>query len=104
VGAARGNNAPRTFGIARLDWRQRPLEERKARLAELLAKAPTGIHFVEHMEGDGATIFEHACKLGLEGIVSKRRGHPYRSGPSKAWLKVKNPTAPGVLRFVDDGA
>jgi ATP-dependent DNA ligase len=86
------------------DWRQRPLEERKARLAELLAKAPTGIHFVEHMEGDGATIFEHACKLGLEGIVSKRRGHPYRSGPSKAWLKVKNPTAPGVLRFVDDGA
>jgi ATP-dependent DNA ligase len=53
---------------------------------------------------DGRDHFEHACKLGLEGIVSKRRDHPYRSGPSKAWLKIKNPTAPGVLRFVDDGA
>ncbi len=37
-----------------------------------------------HLEGDGAAIFAHACKLGLEGIVSKRRDHPYRSGPSKA--------------------
>jgi ATP-dependent DNA ligase len=45
--------------------------------------------------------FQHACKLGFEGIVSKRRDHPYRSGPSKGWIKVKNPTAPGVLRFED---
>jgi hypothetical protein len=36
-------------------------------------------------------IFAHACKLGFEGIVSKRRDHPYRSGPSKAWIKVKSP-------------
>jgi ATP-dependent DNA ligase len=41
-------------------------------------------------------------KLGLEGIVSKHREHPYRSGSSKVWLKVKNPKAPGVLRFKDD--
>ena len=83
------------------DFRPRPLEERKAALAKLLKNAPQGVHLVEHMAGDGATIFEHACKLGCEGIVSKHREHPYRSGPSKAWLKVKNTAAPGVLRFED---
>jgi bifunctional non-homologous end joining protein LigD len=81
------------------DWRPRPLEERKARLEKLLARASGGIQYSEHLEGDGAAIFAHACKLGLEGIVSKHREHPYRSGPSKAWLKIKNPSAPGVLRF-----
>jgi bifunctional non-homologous end joining protein LigD len=84
------------------DWRPRPLHERKARLEKLLVNVPAGIHFNEHVDGDGATIFAHACKLGLEGIVSKHREHPYRSGPSKAWLKTKNPSAPGVLRFKDD--
>ncbi len=58
-----------------------------------------GVQFNEHIDGDGATVFAHACKLGFEGIVSKHRGHPYRSGPSKSWIKVKNPTAPAVLRF-----
>jgi ATP-dependent DNA ligase len=53
------------------------------------------------MAGDGATMFAHTCKLGLEGIVSKCRDHMYRSGPSKAWLKTKNPAAPGMLRFDD---
>jgi hypothetical protein len=67
-----------------------------------LAKAPAGIHYSGHLDGDGATIFAHACKLGLEGIVSKHREHPYRSGPSKAWLKIKNPDALGVLRFKND--
>jgi hypothetical protein len=51
------------------------------------------------LKADGATIFDHACRLGFEGIVSKHRGHPYRSGPSKSWLKIKNSTAPGMLRF-----
>jgi ATP-dependent DNA ligase len=73
------------------DWRPRPLEERKARLARLLARMPAGIQYTEHLEGDGAAIFSHACRLGAEGIVSKHREHPYRSGPSKAWLKTKNP-------------
>ena len=36
-------------------------------------------------------VFEHACRMGLEGIVSKHREHAYRSGPSKTWLKIKNP-------------
>jgi hypothetical protein len=61
-----------------------PLEERKARLAKLLTKAKAGIQYTEHLEGDGAAIFAHACRLGAEGIVSKHCEHPYRSGPSKA--------------------
>jgi ATP-dependent DNA ligase len=83
------------------DWRARPLEARKAKLQTLLAKAPAGIQYSEHLEGDGAAIFAHACRLGAEGIVSKHREHSYRSGPSKTWLKIKNPSAPGVLRFED---
>jgi hypothetical protein len=39
---------------------------------------------IEHRDGDGAEIFARACQLGAEGIVSKHREHPYRSGPSKA--------------------
>jgi bifunctional non-homologous end joining protein LigD len=83
------------------DWRPRPLEERKAKLAKLIAKAPAGIQFSEHLEGDGAAIFAQACNLGAEGIVSKRRDSAYRSGPSRVWLKIKNPKAPGVTRFED---
>jgi bifunctional non-homologous end joining protein LigD len=81
------------------DWRPRPLGERKAKLQKLLTRARAGIQFSEHLDGGGATIFEHACKLGYEGIVSEHRERPYRSGPSKTWLKIKNPSAPGVLRF-----
>jgi ATP-dependent DNA ligase len=44
-----------------------------------------------HVEGDGAKMFEAICKLGLEGIVSKKLDAPYRSGLSKSWLKTKNP-------------
>jgi hypothetical protein len=57
------------------DWRPRPLEERKAMLKKLLAKAPAGIRYSEHLEGDSAAIFAHACKLGAKGIVSKHREH-----------------------------
>jgi bifunctional non-homologous end joining protein LigD len=84
------------------DFRPQPLHVRKARLEKLLAAARAGIQFNEHVEGDGQLVFAHACKLGLEGIVSKHREHPYRSGRSKRWLKVKNPTAPGVTRFKED--
>jgi hypothetical protein len=66
-------------------------------------RAPaSGIQYSEHLDGDGAEIFAHACRLGAEGIVSKHCEHPYRSGPSKAWLKIKNPRAPGMLRFQDE--
>jgi bifunctional non-homologous end joining protein LigD len=43
-------------------------------------------------------VFAHACKLGLEGIVSKRKDSPYRSGRSPDWLKMKNATHPAVKR------
>jgi bifunctional non-homologous end joining protein LigD len=46
--------------------------------------------FSDDFVGDGAAIFKHACAMGLEGIVSKRAAAPYRSGPSKLWLKIKN--------------
>jgi len=53
----------------------------------------------EHLEHpDGITVFQHACKRGLEGIVSKRLGSRYRSGRSPDWLKFKNPEAPAVKR------
>jgi bifunctional non-homologous end joining protein LigD len=85
-----------------VDLRVEPLEERRGRLQYLMQKVVhPGVQFNEHIDGDGATVFEHACKLGFEGIVSKHRKHPYRSGPTKSWIKVKNPAAPGVLRFKD---
>jgi bifunctional non-homologous end joining protein LigD len=55
-----------------------------------------------HLEHDcGLTVFQHACKMGLEGIVSKRLGSRYRSGRSPDWLKFKNPEAPAVRREVE---
>ena len=63
------------------DLRRDPLQVRKATLASTLAKAGPGIRFNEHLEHDeGAAVFRHACKMGLEGIVSKRKDLPYRSG------------------------
>jgi bifunctional non-homologous end joining protein LigD len=55
------------------DLRRDPLEVRKATLASIVAKALSGIRFNEHIEGDGPTVFAHACKMGLEDIVSKRK-------------------------------
>jgi bifunctional non-homologous end joining protein LigD len=88
---------------AGVDLRVEPLEERRGSSSISCRRSSTpGVRYNEHIEGDGATIFAHACKLGFEGIVSKHRKHPYRSGPSKSWIKVKNPKAPGVLRFKEE--
>jgi hypothetical protein len=57
-----------------------------------------GIVLSDHTDDDGAVIFRQACKLGLEGIVSKRMSAPYRSGPSRDWIKVKNPNSPAMVR------
>ena len=84
------------------DLRRDPLEGRKATLASILAKASAGIRFNEHIEGGGETVFRHACKLGLEGIVSKRLGSPYRSGRSRHWVKSKNPKHPAVKREAEE--
>jgi bifunctional non-homologous end joining protein LigD len=80
------------------DLRPLPLGKRKARLAQLLARLPVGIELNEHTDADGATVFLHACKMGLEGIVSKRVTAPYRSGPSRDWIKVKSPDSPAMRR------
>jgi bifunctional non-homologous end joining protein LigD len=54
--------------------------------------------FNDHTDEDGAMVFQHACKMGLEGIVSKRLSAPYRSGLCRDWLKVKNPDSPAMVR------
>jgi bifunctional non-homologous end joining protein LigD len=84
------------------DLRHDPLEGRRATLETILVKAGEGIRFNEHMEGDGQTVFRHACKLGLEGIVSKRKDSSYRSGRSPDWLKMKNVDAPAVKREAEE--
>ena len=92
------------FDLLELDgvvFRPFPLERRKQHLRKLLSECTSGIQYSEHLEDDGTTVFAHACRLGCEGIVSKDRSRPYKSGPSKTWIKVKNPEAPGVRRFED---
>jgi bifunctional non-homologous end joining protein LigD len=72
------------FGLLELngsDICRLPLVERKSRLADLLTYVRDGIRLSEHLEGDGRMIFQHACRMGLEGIVSKRIDLSYRSGP-----------------------
>ena len=73
------------------DLRRDPLEVHTATLRSMLAKAGLGLRFNEHLEGDGPTVFAHACKMGLEGIVSKRKDSAYRSGGSPDRLKMKTP-------------
>jgi bifunctional non-homologous end joining protein LigD len=53
-------------------------------------------------EEDGGLVFAHACKMGLEGIVSKRRDSRYRSGRSSDWIKSKNPNAPAMKREAEE--
>jgi bifunctional non-homologous end joining protein LigD len=83
------------------DLRRMPFAECKAMLRKVLRRTRSGIQYVEHTEGDGAKMFEAVCKLGLEGIVSKKIDAPYRSGPSKSWIKVKNPKAPAATRIIE---
>jgi bifunctional non-homologous end joining protein LigD len=76
---------------------------RKATLASILRKARHGVRLNEHLEHDcGLTVFQHACRMGLEGIVSKRLGSRYRSGRSPDWLKMKNPACAAVRREADE--
>jgi ATP-dependent DNA ligase len=83
------------------DFRQKPLAERKKRLAKLLSKDRDGLRYVDHLDGDGNEIFEHACKLGLEGIVLKRIDMRYQHGPAKCWQKLKNKKHPANMRVLE---
>ena len=80
------------------DLRERPFLDRKAALARLLRDTEAGIKLNEHVAGDGPTVFEHACRLGAEGIVSKKVDGTYRSGPCAVWFKVRNPASVAVQR------
>jgi len=80
------------------DLRHHPLTVRKTTLASLIARAAKGLRLNEHIEAEGPDVFNQACKLGLEGIVSKRKDSRYRSGRSPDWIKSKNPEAPAVKR------
>jgi bifunctional non-homologous end joining protein LigD len=84
------------------DLRRAPIEQRKRKLAKLVRGPHPGIVLNEVFEGDGDILFEQACKLGCEGIVSKRLGSSYRSGRSRHWLKVKNPAGPAVKREAEE--
>jgi bifunctional non-homologous end joining protein LigD len=84
------------------DLRRDPLNVRKATLASVLARAALGLRLNEHLEADGPDVFHHACKLGLEGIVSKRKDSRYRSGRSPDWVKSKNPHAPARKRLAEE--
>ena len=82
--------------------RWQPIEDRKAALKKLLRLSHPGIVFNKPFDVEGAVVFHHACKLGCEGIVSKRLGSPYRFGRSDDWLQVKNPKAPAVKREAEE--
>jgi bifunctional non-homologous end joining protein LigD len=62
------------------DLRNAPLLDRKRQLAKLLGRARDGIQFNEHLAHDGPAVFDHACRLGVEGIVSKRIDAPIAAG------------------------
>ena len=76
-----------------------------AALRKVLSAPSRGIQYVEHTEclrrQPFSKRFQAVCQLGLEGIVSKKLDAPYRSGPSKTWIKVKNPKAPAATRAID---
>ncbi|MFL5045571.1 MAG: DNA ligase D [Xanthobacteraceae bacterium] len=82
------------FDLLHLDGRDltgAPLIERKEMLEQLLSglSADVPIRFSGHFEEPGSVLLEHACRMGLEGIISKRRDAPYRSGRGGDWLKIK---------------
>jgi bifunctional non-homologous end joining protein LigD len=92
----------RLLELAGKDLRRTPLDERKRALAKLLRKASRGLQYNDHIAEAGDIVFRHACKLGFEGIVSKRLGSPYLSGRSRHWFKSKNPAAPAVKREAEE--
>jgi bifunctional non-homologous end joining protein LigD len=78
--------------LRRCEW-----QVRRATLRSLIKRAGPRIRLSDHFDGDGSLAFRHACRMGLEGIVAKRRDKPYRSGRSADWIKVKNPDAPAAI-------
>src|SRR5690606_27923371 len=69
-----------------VDYRSNPVEARKRRLRRPLPRDDAHILYSDHIEADGELVFEQICAMGLEGIVSKRKGSPYRSGRTRNWI------------------
>jgi ATP-dependent DNA ligase len=84
------------------DLRLEPLTERRRLLARLIRNPRSGLVLNAQFKQDGPLVFEHACLLGCEGIVSKRKNSRYRSGRSRDWVKSKNPAAPAVKREAEE--
>src|SRR5690606_37620134 len=72
-----------------MDLRVVPLVERKRTLEVILHAAPPVLRYSEHFAEEGKTVFNHACQLSLEGVISKNRNAPYGSGRTRDWLKTK---------------
>jgi bifunctional non-homologous end joining protein LigD len=92
-GYARGGLTYLVFDLLEVNGESllsRPLEERKARLRDLVVRsAARRIRYADHVVGHGEAFFEQATKLGVEGIVSKRRDGVYHPGRRSGWLKIK---------------
>jgi bifunctional non-homologous end joining protein LigD len=89
------NSMARTCELNGEDLRGLPIEKRKRELLRVLKKASSKIVFNEHYEAEGSQVFEEACALGCEGIVSKKLG-------CDTWLKIKNPKAPAATRVWEE--
>ena len=72
-----------------MDLKSLPAIERKERLEALLADAEQPIHVADHLIGSGEKLYRSLCQAGQEGIIAKRVDAPYRSGRTRAWVKVK---------------
>jgi hypothetical protein len=87
------------MALAGEDLRALPLGLRKTNLARLLARRPDGIFAAPFEQGEiGPDPYRATCRMGLEGLVSKRRDRPYRGGRSPNWVKVKNRIHPAIDR------
>ena len=84
------------------DQRKLPLSMRKTNLERLLRGLPDGI-FINPFETGaiGPDLFSAACRMGLEGLVSKRGDRPYRGGRSKDWIKIKIRSHPAMMRVAE---
>jgi ATP-dependent DNA ligase len=82
--------------------RRELIETRKATLASLLRGSLEGLKINEHLTHPGDLVFRRACRMGPEGVVSKRLGSRYVSGRCRDWLKMKNPDAPAVRREAEE--
>ena len=82
--------------------RSLPLHMRKMNLERLLARRPDGITVAPFEHGEiGPDLFRAACRMGLEGLVSKHRDRPYQAGRAKHWVKIKNRKHPAMYRVMD---